>query len=78
MQNNDHLANGKLFADLQISLTEIVLLEMLDEHTEAEKFRLEGNERIVESIMATMKERFDEDQVRSFLDYGYPRRVNQP
>lgn len=77
MQNNDHLSNGALFADLQTSLTEIVLLEMLDEHTEAEKFRLEGNERIVESIMATMKERFDEEQVRSFLDYGYPRRVSQ-
>lgn len=78
MGNLSRIPDGELFADLQMSLTDLVLMKMLtsvfsvDSHKE--RFRKEKN--IAETIKAEIKQRFSEKQIMKFLNSGYPRQIN--
>lgn len=69
------ISTAELFADLQVSFTEIVLVELLGSQTSNEQIRLEGNKEIVKAIKTILRERFTDEQIRNFLEYGYPRRI---
>ena len=74
MKNLDHIPDTELFADLQISLTDIALMKMLTNDSYEERLRQETN--IAKLIKAEMKQRFSEKQIMGFLEDGYPRRIN--
>ena len=74
MKNLDHIPDAELFADLQISLTDVALMKMLTNDSYEERLRQETN--IAKLIKAEMKQRFSEKQITGFLDNGYPRHVN--
>ena len=63
---------GQIFADLQVSLTEIFLEELLDEPIDPH--RLAGNKSIVAVIQAHFKNKYTRDDIEAFLNNGYPRR----
>ena len=74
MGNLNHIPDAELFADLQMSLTDIVLLEMLTNDGHKERFCKE--KKIAEVIKAEIKQRFSEKQIMEFLNSGYLRQVN--
>lgn len=78
MSNADEITTGELFADLQVSLTEMFLIEMLGDGELVGEFeeRRRGNLEIVEGITAVMKERFSQEEIAGFLRNGFPRRVD--
>lgn len=69
------IPTAELFADLQVSLTEIVLIKLLEEQTLDMQERLEENRMIAKIIHGILRERFTDEQIRNFLEYGYPRRI---
>jgi hypothetical protein len=74
MGNLDKIPDGKLFADLQMSLTDIALMEMLTNNLFEQRLNREKN--IASTIRAEIKQRFSEKQIVKFLNDGYPRQVN--
>lgn len=74
----DEITTGKLFADLQVSLTELFLVELLGDGELAGEFeeRRRGNREIVEGITAVMKGRFSQEEIADFLRNGFPRWVD--
>lgn len=78
MSKADEITTGELFADLQVSLTELFLIEMLGDDELAGAFgeRLRGNIEIKDGITAIMKDRFSSEDIAGFLRNGFPRRVD--
>lgn len=79
MTDKKNITDGELFADLQQSMTDIVLLEHLQEsgHITAEnKKRLSKEKEILHNIKKELRNRFSDQQLEVFLEKGYPRRVN--
>lgn len=78
MTKTDEITNGELFADLQVSLTEMFLIQMLEGGELAGEFteRLHGNREIMDGITAVMKGRFSQEEIADFLRNGFPRRVD--
>ena len=74
----DKITTGELFADLQVSLTELFLIEMLGDGDLAGEFeeRKRGNREIKGGITAIMKDRFSSEDIAGFLRNGFPRRVD--
>ena len=77
----EEIPNGELFADLQVSFTEIVLVDILEERSQLPKGytlqnRRSANKKIVERIKAIMKKRFSQNDIYTFLEKGFPREVN--
>lgn len=74
----DEIDTGELFADLQVSLTEMFLILMLEGSELADEFaeRLRGNREIMDGITAVMKGRFSQEEIAGFLRNGFPRRVD--
>lgn len=72
------ISTGELFADLQVSLTELFLIEMLGDGELVGEFdeRRRGNQEIVEGITAVMKDRFSPEEIAVFLRNGFPRQVD--
>ena len=77
MGNISSIPDAELFADLQMSLTDIVLMEMLTNifSIDGHKERFCKEKKITEVIKAEIKQRFSEKQIMEFLDSGYPRKV---
>lgn len=72
-----NIPTSALFADLQVTLTEIQLIEMLPEDKrEKHESRLNGNYQIRDSILAIMQDRFSPDDIDKFLKDGYEREVS--
>ena len=72
-----NITDGELFADLQQSAADIILLEMLKGlRTEKQSNRLQQEREILEVIKTEIKDRFHVHQINDFLEYGYPRRIN--
>ena len=69
--NADNIPTAELFADLQVSLTEIVLIELLDDAGNYSS-RLNANCNIRDIIKGILKERFSESDIIGFLEHGYP------
>ena len=70
------IPDAELFADLQVSLTEIFLIQLFDaEFLNENRNRLNGNYQVRDAIKGIMKQRFIRDDVRSFLENGFPRRI---
>lgn len=78
MSNFSHISDGELFADLQVSLTEIFLIELIDDDTITRNYndRLNGNVQIRDAIKGIMKDRFSSDDIERFLESGFPRQVD--
>ena len=78
MGNLSDIPDAELFTDLQMSLTDIVLMEMLTNIFSVDNYkeRLCKEKNISEVIKAEIKQRFSEKQIMEFLDSGYLRRVN--
>lgn len=78
MGNENDIATGELFADLQVTLTEIVLIELLEETSSIDNYvdRLNGNVQIRDTIKGIMRRRFAHTDIARFLDHGFPRQVN--
>ena len=74
MGNISSIPDAELFTDLQMSLTDIVLMEMLT--NDGHKERLCKEKNISEVIKAEIKQRFSEKQIMEFLNSGYLRQVN--
>jgi len=74
MGNFDKIPDAELFADLQMSLTDTALMEMLRSASYTD--RLHKEKHIAEVIKAEIKLRFSEEQIMKFLKNGYPRQVN--
>jgi len=70
------IPDGELFADLQQSLTDIVLMELIDELSEDLKSRLDTERKILSDIKQVVKARFTDGQLKHYLIHGYPRQVN--
>lgn len=71
-----NIPTGELFRDLQISYTEVVLLNMLSERgylTGNDRRRLQGNMEIIDNIKQIMEHRFTVEDIQQFLENGYPR-----
>ena len=73
------ISNGELFADLQVSFTEVVLVDVLermivinDEHKE----RRSKNRDIINTIKSIMVDRFSPEEIDMFLEKGFPREVD--
>ena len=78
MGNFSEIPDGELFADLQMSLTDIALMEMLTSifSIDSYKKRLCKEKSIAEIIKTEIKRRFSEKQIIEFLNNGYLRLVN--
>jgi len=74
----ENIPNGELFADLQISLTEIVLAELIRDEHKRESFQKRAtlNGQIVDEIKRIMQARFSDVDLIEFLEVGFPRQVN--
>ena len=76
------IPDGELFADLQISFTEVVLIDILEERSQLSKedFSLQNrrstNNSIIRKIKNIMKERFSLEDINKFLEKGFPRKIN--
>jgi len=72
------ISNGELFADLQVSFTENVLVKLLKDLQLKKDFedRLEGNLEILGVIRKIMEERFSDEDIVNFLHKGFPRRIS--
>ena len=81
MSNNGklagHISDGELFADLQVTLTEIFLIQLFDDKQGVKlkdyQSRLNSNCTTRDSIKSIMKDRFGENDIKDFLENGYPR-----
>jgi len=71
-----NVSDGELFADLQVTMTEIVLVELLENASIATTERGEVNERILSTIKKMMKDRFSDEDIIKFLEDGFPRQIN--
>lgn len=70
------IKNSELFADLQETLTEIFLIELLGDLSPEIQDRLKGNHQIKEVIKNIMRDRFSYNDIINFLENGYPRQVD--
>lgn len=72
------ISDGQLFADLQVSLTEIILIHLLRNQDLRESYdgRFVGNQQISDSIISIMEDRFSDEDIVGFLENGYPRQVD--
>lgn len=72
-----HIPDGELFADLQATMTDIVLIEMLGYDYSGEyNTRLESSRVTRDTIVKIMQLRFSPDDIKRFLESGYPRATN--
>uniref|UniRef100_A0A6M3J190 Uncharacterized protein n=2 Tax=viral metagenome TaxID=1070528 RepID=A0A6M3J190_9ZZZZ len=78
MTSKESMSNGELFTDLQVTLTEIVLVKMIRSAELKDKYndRLIGNKRILDAIKKIIADRFSDDDIQKFLEAGFPRQVN--
>ena len=78
MDLTEEIPVGVLMADLQTTLTEIYLLEMLPKDIFEKHYieRYESNLVMRAKIEAIMKERFDSFVIQKFLECGYPRTID--
>ena len=67
------IPTGELFRDLQVSLTKIVLCEMIGDKSSE---RYTGNKDVVEAIKKILRERYDDGDLEKFLEHGYPRAIH--
>jgi len=69
----NEIPTSELFADLQVSCVDIILMEMLPEGLSTE--RLQGEREIQKEITRRIRERFSDSDIQEFLENGYPRKV---
>lgn len=73
--DTNEIPTSELFADLQVSLTEIFLIEQFGLNDEYQD-RLIGNKKVLASIQSIMEDRFWKDEIIGFLENGFPRKVD--
>ena len=76
----EEISTGELFADLQVSYTEIVLVDILEEKSQLDKNdalqnRRAVNRKVIKGIKNIMKERFSLEDINTFMEKGFPREV---
>ncbi len=78
MGKYDHISNGELFKDIQESLMDIFLVDMIKNEKVKKHYlnRKEVNKDILEVMKTIMEERFEDKDLARFLDCGYPLQIN--
>ena len=69
----------ELFADLQVSFTEVVLVDVLERMiviNDKHKERRSKNRDIINAIKSIMADRFSPEEIDTFLEKGFPREIN--
>ena len=77
--NTEEIPTGELFADLQVSFTEVVLVDILERMivlTDEHKIRRSTNQGIIGVIKGIMADRFSPEEIEDFLEKGFPREVS--
>jgi hypothetical protein len=72
------IPTGELFADLQVSYTEVVIIDLLEKKvgtSHEQRERRDINNNIIEAITKELDRRFTVYDLTNFLKKGFPRQV---